>query len=99
MKSSGECRQEISFQIGKVEAREFYTTQLGWYAIAFDNVDWVSRDKALDGKPDMCRMWLFKQSSSFCATGRNMGRWFGSEHTLCPNCDMPDEDASHLLHC
>jgi hypothetical protein len=28
-----------------------------------------------------------------------MGKWFGSEHTSCPNCDMPDEDAAHLLHC
>jgi hypothetical protein len=35
----------------------------------------------------------------FCATGINMGRWYGSEHTSCPNCDKPDEDAAHLLHC
>jgi hypothetical protein len=80
-KISGECGREIRFQIGKVKARVFYITQLGWYATAFDNVDWESRDKALHGKPDMFKMWLFKQSSSFCATGKNMGRWFGSEHT------------------
>eukprot|EP00956_Cyclotella_meneghiniana_P039093 scaffold165487_cov70-Cyclotella_meneghiniana.AAC.5 len=28
-----------------------------------------------------------------------MGRWFGSEHTECPNCGRPDEDAAHLMHC
>lgn len=28
-----------------------------------------------------------------------MGRWFGSKHTSCQNCNMPDEDAEHLLHC
>lgn len=28
-----------------------------------------------------------------------MKRWFGSEYTNCPNCDMPDEDSRHLLHC
>ena len=44
--------------------------QLGWYAMAFDNVDWESRNSALNGKPDMFKMWLFKQSSSFCATGK-----------------------------
>jgi hypothetical protein len=28
-----------------------------------------------------------------------MGRWFGSEHTSCPNCGAEDEDSAHLLHC
>lgn len=28
-----------------------------------------------------------------------MKRWFGSEYTNCPNCDLPDEDSRHLLHC
>jgi hypothetical protein len=98
VKISGECGKEIRFHIGKVEAREFYINQLGWYAAEFYNVDWESQDRALDGKPDMFKMWLFKQTLSFCATGRNMGRWFGSEHTACPNCNAP-EDADHLLHC
>lgn len=98
-KISGECGKEIRFQIGKVEARRFYVKHLGWHAQVFDNVDWKSRDKALDGKPDMFKMWIFKQGSSFCASGKNMGRWFGSQHTSCPNCHMPQEDASHLLHC
>ena len=62
-------------------------------------MDWESRDSALHGKPDMFKMWLFKQSSSFCTSGKNMGRWFGSEHISCPNCNAPDEDAAHLLHC
>jgi hypothetical protein len=43
-------------------------------------------------------MWVFKQSLKFCARGRNMGRWFGSEHTSCPNCGMEDEDSNHLMH-
>jgi hypothetical protein len=98
-KISGECGREIRFQIGKIEARTFYINQLGWYATTFDNVDWESRNSALHGKPDMFKMWLFKQYSSFCATGKNMGRWFGSKHTACPNCGQPDEDSEHLLHC
>lgn len=47
----------------------------------------------------MFRIWLAKQCSSFCATGKNMGRWFGSEITQCPNCGVPEEDTAHLLHC
>jgi hypothetical protein len=99
VKISRECGREMRFRIGKVEARDFYFNHLGWYAAAFDNVDRESRDNALHCKPDMFKMWLFKQSSSFCAMGINMGRWYGSEHTSCPNCDKPDEDAAHLLHC
>lgn len=98
-KISGECGAEIRFHIGLVEARAFYITQLGWYAATFDNVDWKSRDKCLSPKPDMFKMWIFKQSSKFCASGRNMGRWFNSEHTSCPNCGLEDEDSSHLMHC
>ena len=40
----GECGSEVRFQIGKQEARQYYITQLGWYAATFDNVDWKSRD-------------------------------------------------------
>lgn len=98
-KISGECGNEIRFQIGKVEARQVYVRKLGWRAQVFDNIDWKARDNALSGKPDMFRQWLFKQSSTFCASGKNMGRWFGSEHTSCPNCQTKQEDANHLLHC
>eukprot|EP00956_Cyclotella_meneghiniana_P045868 scaffold388458_cov96-Cyclotella_meneghiniana.AAC.1 len=95
----GECGSEIRYQIGKVEARDFYINKLGWYAAVFDNVDWAARDKVLSRKPDMFRMWVVKQSSGFISSGKNMRRWFGSEHTQCPNCGKEDEDAQHLLHC
>ena len=98
-KISGECGSEIRFQIGKVEARQFYITKLGWYAAVFDNVDWIARDKVLSRKPDMFCMWVFKQSSGFISSGKNMRRWFGSEHSQCPNCGKEDEDAQHLMHC
>jgi hypothetical protein len=98
-KLSGECGNEIRFQAGRVAARRFYVGELGWSTAAFDSVDWEARDKSIASKTDMFRMWLFKQSSSFCASGKNMGRWFGSTVTCCPNCHHPDEDAAHLLHC
>jgi hypothetical protein len=99
-KISGECGSDITrFHIGMVEARAFNISQLGWHAATFNSVDWKSRDQCLAPKLDMFKMWVFKQSSKFCASGRNMGRWFGSEHTSCPNCRSEDEDSAHLLHC
>eukprot|EP00956_Cyclotella_meneghiniana_P033377 scaffold95526_cov21-Cyclotella_meneghiniana.AAC.1 len=79
--------------------RDFYITKLGWYAAVFDNVDWTARDKVLSRKPDMFRMWVYKQSSGFISSGKNMRRWFGSEHSQCPNCGKEDDDAQHLMHC
>jgi hypothetical protein len=68
-KISGECGTDARFHIGMVEARAFYISHLGWYAATFDNVDWKSRDKCLAPKPDMFKMWVFKQSSKFCTSG------------------------------
>jgi hypothetical protein len=98
-KISRECGAEIRFQAGRVAARKFYLEELGWLAATFDCVDWEARDRSLASKPDMFKIWLFKQGSSFCATGKNLGRWFGEPITCCPNCHCPQEDSSHLLHC
>ena len=98
-KLSSECGDEIRFQVDRSEARQFYITQLGWSCAAFDHVDWAARRRVLHHKPDMFRSWLFKQTSSFCATGRNMARWYDETVTECPNCGAPDEDSRHLLHC
>ena len=38
-KISGECRSNIGFHIGMVEARAFYISKLGRYAATFNNVD------------------------------------------------------------
>ena len=99
MKLSSECGAEIRFQVGRSKARQFYINTLGWFAATFDSIDWEARDKALDSKPDMFKIWLCKQGSGFCATGTNMQRWFGDEITHCPNCGAANENAAHLLHC
>ena len=93
------CGGEIRFPISKRRARVFYIGKLNWKAATFDAVDWEARDQALAGTTDMFRTWLCKQCSSFCTTGKNMGRWFGSDATQCPNCRVDPEDASHLMHC
>ena len=98
-KLNSECGSEIRYQMGRRDARHFYLSELGWFAATFDSVDWESRDVVLSGTSDMFRIWLCKQCSSFCATGKNMGRWFGSEATQCPNCEEDNETARHLLHC
>jgi hypothetical protein len=99
VKLSSECGAEIRFQVGRSKARQFYINTLGWFAATFDSIDWEARDKALDSKPDMFKIWLCKQGSGFCATGTNMQRWFGDEITHCPNCGMANENAAHLMHC
>jgi hypothetical protein len=96
-KISTKCGTEIRFQAGRVAARKFYLDELGWLASTFDSVDWEARDRSLSSKPDMFKIWLFKQGSSFCATGKNLGRWFDDPVTCCPNCHCPEEDAAPAL--
>ena len=98
-KLSSECGDEIRYQVDRSEARQFYITQLGWSCAAFDQVDWALRRRVLQHKPDMFKAWLFKQTSSFCATGQNMAQWFDDDITECPNCGLIDETSRHLLHC
>ena len=83
-KLRSECGDDIRYQVERVNARQFYVTQLGWSGAAFDQVNWEARDQALKGKPDMFQTWLAKQTSTFCATGLNMVRWFNSEVSECP---------------
>eukprot|EP00956_Cyclotella_meneghiniana_P014281 scaffold21338_cov24-Cyclotella_meneghiniana.AAC.1 len=44
-------------------------------------------------------MAVYKQTSSFCAAGRNMEEWFDSKVSKFPNCGVPDKTAIHLLYC
>ena len=83
-KLRSECGDDIRYQVERVNARQFFVTQLGWLGAAFDQVNWKARDQALKGKPDMFQTWLAKQTSTFCATGLNMVRWFNSEVSECP---------------
>jgi hypothetical protein len=65
----------------------------------FDDVDWERRAACLKGKPEMYQLWLSKQSTDFCATGINMGRWFRTV-TSCPNCSScPAVTVDHLFCC
>jgi hypothetical protein len=65
----------------------------------FDDVDWERRAACLKGKPEMYQLWLSKQSTDFCATGINMGRWYRTV-TSCPNCSScPAVTVDHLFRC
>jgi hypothetical protein len=99
VKQTSEVGDNVRFEVGKQDARRFYVEELGWSGNAFDAVDWEGLDITLSSKPKMFHVWLCKQASGFCATGQQMGRWFGRDFTACPNCGCECERAEHLLHC
>lgn len=100
-KITEECGTELRYQIGRMKACFFYLEELGCYAATFDAVNWETHDRATANKPEMFRLWLCKQCSGFSATGKNMGRWYGSDSTCCccPNCYHEDKDSQHLMYC
>jgi hypothetical protein len=98
-KLSGDCGDEIQFQVYFRLSRKIFIEELGWHGLTFDDVDWEHRAACLRSKPEMYQLWLSKQSTGFCATGVNMGHWFDATVTSCPNCFRPAEAVGHLLHC
>jgi hypothetical protein len=99
IKQTSEVGDNLRFHAGSVEARRFYTHELGWTDEAFQAVDWPSLDATLKSKPKMFHVWLCKQASDFSASGVQMGRWFGRDCTACPNCGTNPEHSRHLLFC
>ena len=102
-KLTSEAGQEIRHCLGRRDARDFYTRAkskggMGWTASRFDQVAWDSLRDCLEGKPDMYRVWLTKQSSGVCATRSNVSRIQQDLCNKCPNCGLV-EKAEHLNRC
>ena len=71
---------------------------MGWTASRFDLIAWDSLRDCLEGKSEMYRIWLSKQSAGVCATRSNMSRIQQSLYNKCPNCGLV-EKAEHLNRC
>ena len=89
----------LRYQLSKVEAKLFLTSQQGWSDEQFDDVGWDWLHQVLASKPIMFRLWLSKQHSNFCATGLQMKRCKLTEDDCCPSCWSRKERASHLCTC
>jgi hypothetical protein len=61
-------------------------------------IDWGSFAKAIKTMSRSKRIWLIKQSSSFCGVGKMMVRMGKTEDDSCPRCKAP-EDANHIWTC
>jgi hypothetical protein len=60
VKQTSEVGDNLRFHAGSIEARRFYTHELGWSDDAFQAVDWPSLDATLKSKPKMFHVWLCK---------------------------------------
>ena len=89
----------LCYLLGKHSAKHFLCSAQGWTAQQFDEVGWDWLHTVLATKPVMFRIWLCKQHSNFCATGKNMVRRDQSDDDRCPNCMAWQERAKHLCIC
>ena len=89
----------LRYLLGKHAAKHFLCSEQGWTAEQFDEVGWDWLHTVLATKPIMFRIWLCKQHSNFCATGKNMVRCNQSDDDHCPNCMARQERAKHLCIC
>jgi len=98
-KASSDPADYLRQSLGHREAQVFYTTEKEWSLEKFDLISWDDLHVTLLGKPLAFRVWLSKQSSDFCATGRQMKRCKMSVDDRCPSCWKKNESAGHLCIC
>ena len=99
IKQTSDVSSNLWFQMGRVRAQEWYHQHKIFHPTVFDLVDLPSLDVTLSYKPQMYQIWLSKQASNFCATGKQLQRIDNRVTSTCPNCHMPDECACHLNIC
>jgi hypothetical protein len=101
-KITGDISQKIRFHACKEEVRKHLQTRKvnRWSAESFEEVDWEHLDLSLAQKPDMYKIWCSKQSSGFCGTRVQVGRYSGQAYLdeRCPNCGR-QETVAHLILC
>jgi len=98
-KITSDPTKALRYRLSKFRAKEFLIGSGGWTTEAFEAAGWDWLDRVLAKKSVMFRIWLSKQHSNFCATGRNMKRCGFSEDDRCPSCWSNKERANHLCRC
>ena len=98
-KATSDPAEQLRLELGRREAREFLTQEIGWTLEQFDLVAWKHLNDTLTTKPLAFRLWLAKQHSGFCATGMMMKRCKVSNDDRCPSCWRRKERADHLCVC
>ena len=101
-KITDDIAQPIRFHASKESARKYFITRKKkpWAPACFDAIDWEHLELAQMNKPEMYKIWRAKQSSGFCGTRVQVGRYSGEGNPdeSCPNCGQK-EDAEHLMRC
>ena len=98
-KATSDPAEQLRLELGKREARQFLTQEIGWTLEQFDMVAWKHLNDTLATKPLAFRLWLAKQHSGFCATGTMLKRCKVSTDDRCPSCWRRKERAEHLCVC
>jgi hypothetical protein len=91
-----------SIYASKEVARQYLQTR--WVqpltSKCFNKVDWEHLDLALQTKSDLYKIWRSKQTSGFCGTCVQVGRYTGQDS---PDKRYPNspcqETAAHLMRC
>ena len=101
-KITDDIAQPLRFYASKETARKHLTgrKKKPWSRSTFDAIDWEHLELAQKKKPEMYKIWRAKQSSGFCGTRTQVGRYSGegTPDESCPNCGQK-ETAEHLMIC
>ena len=86
-KQTSDVSDDLRYHMGWVqEAQEWYNSHNIMHLTAFDTVDWPSLQATVKSKPQMYQIWLSKQATNFCATGKQLHRIDPTTSSKCPDC-------------
>jgi hypothetical protein len=93
---------QLRFHANKKVARKYLQQRIHnkWMAKQFKEVEWEHLDLALKNKADNYKILRSKQTSGFCGTRSQVGRYSGDAYPdkRCLNCGLKEMDA-HLMRC
>ena len=98
VKQTTDLARAMRFHVGRARAKQFYADEDIMSEDDFEEVSWPDLGNTIQRKPKMYQLWLGKQGSGYCGTGKMLQRRDKSADSSCPNCGRM-EDTQHLCRC
>ena len=98
-KATGSLQAAVVEDVGRRRARNWYHARKIIHRAHFNLVWWQGVGRSMLSFPQMFRVFVTKQTSSFCGTNRQLSRINPSVKNVCPSCGCRNESARHITRC
>jgi hypothetical protein len=86
-------------QIWGARTKKYWKQKWGWQKEVMETLDWKTMGHVYSNLLLSERRKLVKLASGHLSVGRKLTQWRMAEHSKCPRCQQPEENAQHVLLC